>query len=740
VKFALIVEGSTRFTPFGVMKTIGGSSPSSARRILSIILVFALSSVPLAAQTLFTISNQVVVPITNYDAAACTGTGHDDAPAFNAAIAANTPNWWAAGTTYASGTVVMSGDGFLYASTINGNIGNNPAFGGNSGDWTQSGAPPNVIVTGAPIGATCNFSTTGALFYPCGNPNTGTHQTVPNVTFFFPGVTIIGTSAAELGCLAFTPATGSGFGNGKLVQTSYAGQTCILTVTPSDASAFNPGDWTEINGINLQAGGYPPNPAFFQYLHVLSSNSGTGQICFTEPLKHKYESTWPTYPAAGQISIGPATLFPMAPGWGQTISWQGTAANPLTIVGRGMTEQNLNSSLINVVGVDPTGITPQYEPFFPTASKNVLWQNVTYPSAALSNTSPFVYTEVDKDIENLDFEGGALGDVTMPSMSVNVSVNVRNPTLSTSFIKIIGTPYTFYGNNVTVAANGSVTAQLNIGADFGADRSFYCNACSFPTPTVTGSVVQLTGSGHATFTYASGVFTFPNADGPQDWAVPGANYFLGGSLGFGVFAAEDAAFQITDITQDATNTYIATTLTSPSLPTLPSSAALYLFPHQAPNLTCISCTGSPEALEWSLAPPGNPAYSYVNRTYSCANWPPPKYLVWGGLIQSTYDVTVADTTQTTLTAHSEDVPVVKSNGAAITYSPLINLKATGLRTVTPSGVTGLQSGDSITTPGADWFSSGFDQPAIVTGTNPSSDTPCLSINVTEQTNQQVAPF
>src|SRR5271167_640351 len=143
------------------------------------IALLLLLAVAAKAQSLFYIVDQTVVQITAYDANACTGTGHDDAPAFNAAIAANTPNWWAAGMTYAAGAVVMSGDGFLYTSTINSNTGNNPAFGGSSGDWTQSGTPPNVIITGAAVGATCNFSPTGALFYPCGNPNTGTHQTVP---------------------------------------------------------------------------------------------------------------------------------------------------------------------------------------------------------------------------------------------------------------------------------------------------------------------------------------------------------------------------------------------------------------------------------------------------------------------------------------------------------------------------------------------------------------------------------
>jgi hypothetical protein len=709
------------------------------RRGLWIALLLLLA-VAAKAQSLFYIVNQTVVQITAYDANACTGTGHDDAPAFNAAIAANTPNWWAAGMTYAAGAVVMSGDGFLYTSTINSNTGNNPAFGGSSGDWTQSGTPPNVIITGAAVGATCNFSPTGALFYPCGNPNTGTHQTVPNLTFFFPGVTIIGTSAAELGCLAFTPASGSGYGNGKLVQTVYPGTKCVTTITASDAANFLAGSWTALNGVNLQAGGYPPNPAFFEYLQVVSSNSGTGQICFSQALKNKYESTWPAYPTANQISIGPATLFPMAPGWAETIAWEGTAAQPLTIEGRGLNGQNLSFSLINVITVDPVASGGIYYPFFPTAAKNVLLQNVTYPSAALASTNPYAYMEVDKDVENLDIEGGTFGQLTVGSMSVNMSVNVVSPTLSTSMIKLVGSPLTFYGNNVTIAANGSVTSQLNLGpSGYGVSRSWYCNACSFPTPTAVGSAIILTGSGAATYTYSDGVFTIPNSSGPQAWAVPGANYFLGGNWLTTGHENEGSPFQITDITQDASNTYVATTLTGASLPTMPDAANLFLYAHPMPQLTCIGCTGSPEALEWSLAPPANPIYSYINRTYSCTSWPPAQFLAWGELIQSTYKVTVADSTQGALTAHAESVQTTNGAGAAATYGPLVNLKTAGTRTVTPSGVTGAQTGDSITSPGTNWFS-GKDFPAIVTGSNPSGDSPCLSINMTVQTNQQVQPF
>ena len=63
------------------------------RNILSVILALVLASTSLEAQTILTVTNQLVVPITNFDAAACTGTGHDDGPAFKSLISSIILNW-----------------------------------------------------------------------------------------------------------------------------------------------------------------------------------------------------------------------------------------------------------------------------------------------------------------------------------------------------------------------------------------------------------------------------------------------------------------------------------------------------------------------------------------------------------------------------------------------------------------------------------------------------------------------
>jgi hypothetical protein len=416
------------------------------------------------------------------------------------------------------------------------------------------------------------------------------------------------------------------------------------------------------------------------------------------------------------------------------ITWEGTASAPMTMIGRSMLTDGRDIAVKNAILNDPSGNTPPVT-MFVTASRHALLQNVTSTQTATTQI------QGDKEVEYFDIEGGSYGEmlITTSSGAYNFSVNTNDPTLSTTFASLISTGRYFVGNNV------NISEQFNIGGSVagGVASSFVCNLCNFLTPTASPIGVILTGSGAVTNSYGLvggfGTFTFPFSAGPLAWAVPGANYTFGGRFNLGQYS-QTAPFQITDISTDGTNTYVTTTLTAASLPTVPSSSNLFMNEHPLPSLTCTGCTGSPEALEWSLAPPGNPIYSYINRTYTCASWPPPEYDIWGQLIRATYNVTVADATQGALTAHVQDVSTVNGAGAAATYSPLINLLETGTRTVTPSGVTGAQPGDSITSPGTNWFSNGFDQPAIVTGSNPSGDSPCLSVNVTVQTNQQVVPF
>src|SRR5262249_2068458 len=117
-----------------------------------------------------------------------------------------------------------------------------------------------------------------------------------------------------------------------------------------------------------------------------------------------------------------------------------------------------------------------------------------------------------------------------------------------------------------------------------------------------------------TYTMSNGIITVPNTVGALRWAVPGNNLMWQGAY------SSEKAFTIVDVSQDASNTYVKTSLTG-GFPTVPptSDGRLFIMVHPAPKFTCSNCTGSPDALDLSQAPGGAPIYSYSKRTYTGAN-------------------------------------------------------------------------------------------------------------------------
>jgi hypothetical protein len=202
----------------------------------------------------------------------------------------------------------------------------------------------------------------------------------------------------------------------------------------------------------------------------------------------------------------------------------------------------------------------------------------------------------------------------------------------------------------------------------------------------------------------NGVIIIPNSQGPAAWAVPGTNLMWAGAY------ETETAFQVVDVTQEATNTYVKTNLSGgfPQVPTY--GTALYMRVHPAPKFTCSTCTGSEDAMDLSQAPAGAPIYSYSKRTYNgsvVGNAPPTK--LWGKLVSMKLNVATPYTgtaNSATLNVTGQFIyPTILANGATYQYVPVIDLKSAGSRVVTPSSVTGQSSGDSnLSVPEAIWFS------------------------------------
>src|SRR5271163_4846206 len=463
-----------------------------------------------------------------------------------------------------------------------------------------------------------------------------------------------------------------------------AGSSCVVMVEPGQESRFPAGSWVEATGIDLMGWGYPPNAAVYEFLQIKSR--GSGQICFTGPLKNSYSSSYPHYghtaqDCGGSGCGGPATLYKLDPGWNVSFELRGGMWNyskQLYFLGRSIT---LSDVTMGGAGSNC---------FAPSVSQSVIINNLQEPTCEM---------EVDKLIETLTFNGGSLGKVTIQSPSpVNLLLNqVKLGILN-------GTPQN------TVCEHASI-GTLAGGSVFGANTSFIGRDCEIHNIRplgVQGNIVN--GKG---WSVNKGIFTNSLSFGPVHWAVPGAKIFFTGAFDY-----EGFSFLVTDLNQSGQFVNVYTTL-SEGVPSLPTSAGrLIVLPDPYPRWSCFHCTGSVDAVDYSQDGAQNaPLYTYSNRIYTCqANMlavqsqnprvpvidinSAPRVNVWGALLYLNVDVVVPDTSQTGsslfhVTAQYDNFPTISNTAIVEKFGPVVNLKFAGIRSVTPTAVTGAKPRDNL---------------------------------------------
>jgi hypothetical protein len=171
-----------------------------------------------------------------------------------------------------------------FGASCNGSGNDNAAFTAFN-SWAKSWQISNsgLIELDIPSGSVCTFSSTGES----GN-------------WFARGIKslLVVGSGATTGSRA-TLSDNNGAGNGfflggfgivadkvhsSRVATVAAGANIVTLLTPGESSRFKVGNWALISGLDMMGYGYPPNPAFFEYVQITAINSGTGAITFAAPL------------------------------------------------------------------------------------------------------------------------------------------------------------------------------------------------------------------------------------------------------------------------------------------------------------------------------------------------------------------------------------------------------------------------------------------------------------------------
>jgi hypothetical protein len=466
---------------------------------------------------------------------------------------------------------------------------------------------------------------------------------------------------------------------------------------------FTVGRYALITGYDLQGMwkapyGYPSNPHFFEYVKITGKDPATGTITFEAPLVHSYKSTWPNYNTGNQYEVdsgGPATLYALPANWDTEVEYRG-----LTI-SQEQFQTYAPGKSITYRDVTFTGQACG----IPT--NNLIWQ-------AINTDMSTCIMEVDKLIGTIAFDNVAIYDINFQSSSTNL-VSIKNSNIR----------HALQGTPKRAVISDSQIALFKPGAfAYGRSDEVICSNCVI-------SQLQPAGVSAPVYPISAGVITIPNTEGAVPWAVPGTNLMWRGDMG------SQTGFQVVDITQDDTNTYVRTNLEG-GIP-VTDAATHRVRVHPAPKFTCTNCTGNPDVVDLSQAPAGAPLYSYSKRTYTGSlNGAAPVFEMWGKVSSIKYNVItpytgVRATLGMNVISQFNRYRTIKANGAMFDYGPSINLKIAGERVVTPSGVTGAKPGDGgLSVPEAVWFTGRQDQgPAMWAdvGSESSSVWPTISIEI-----------
>ncbi len=514
----------------------------------------------------------------------------------------------------------------------------------------------------------------------------------------------------------------SGSGCSARLQTANSGATTV-TLTSASLSAgyvsrFAIGDWVMFGGIDTQGEwqyscGFPMNQHYFEWRQITNINVGTGAITIDRPLTNTYLDTWPSYnsgnpPGPGTCggeqadNGGPATIWKVGfagAEWSNVAEFRGLTFDN----GSGQIyAQMRNVTYRNVTFTGPQGAIPT--------------QNETWACYNCTWTDGAAEVEVDKLIGTIIFDNSTLYRMDFQSSSIN-SLIMNNSTISGAL----------YGTPKSSTITDSTFGILRIGAyAYGVSTgSIVCTRCNVTTYEQ-GGIAQ-DSRNPSSWTMSGGVITFANSTvagaGPiSRIMVPGANvrfqtnnYPFGWNIG--------PTFQVLSITQDATNTYVQTSLagSQPTISNFPAATYVMFLSQSVPSFTCIDCTGDPTMLVQDStrgAPANLPPQSWGKYDFApTSHGDNFGWNMWGALTSISINVTQAFTGsgdgELRLSEFNNIFLVDRTDYSSVTYGPTINTKVAGERIVTPSGVTcngspGACSGDTnLTWPTNGWLQDGI---------------------------------
>lgn len=498
------------------------------------------------------------------------------------------------------------------------------------------------------------------------------------------------------------------------------------TITQSDMLVYTAGTTAIMSSLDMQGFG-DPNHFNWELVTITNVDTGTGFITISSPLRDRYLSTSPLY-NAGDAGLhtdcgGPATLYMLDASWDSSIKFSGiqffAPGGAINALARTMTFQGV-TWISNLLSISRG----------PNLSSNDV---CTLDACDFTGCS----LEADKTINQMNIINGTTGHV----------IEFQSASIKNLFVDSTCTIDQLRGTARNSVVNGAVTT-LSLGPTaYGRADSFKSTGGVFGTiapNSVVDSIIP-----NANFACTNGVITVINY--LPRWAIPSTWMTLQGP------AESETAFTVTSGAGDgspnvaAINTVIGTNLSGSTWPGVPlqGGTALSVMVHPAPSATFVGCTGCDDAVDLSNAgAQGKPIYSYSKRSYTAATLvnsiSGPR--LWGRLVSVKVTVGVAFTTSGALNLKifgQFAAGALDPNNSNTSWNLTVDLKTTGVRTITPGLVTttAVGSADSLgSAPGAIWFV-GRQAPFIsgsITGGDPG--TIVIEVQTDQQFQQSKAPL
>jgi len=476
-------------------------------------------------------------------------------------------------------------------------------------------------------------------------------------------------------------ATGAFFANGKV------GDTSITLITHANASVFTPGNWMCLAAMETMGYGYPPNPYYFEYQQILSSNSSTGVIVLGDsfnnistPLRNSYLSTYPAY-ANGMN--GPAYAYCMDPSWGTETEWHGLA------VDQGNNQVYGSQKKLTFINCRFVSSSAGSQGYAPSATKEL---------KMIGGKNGDMLVEVDKCVELAEFKNIEMKQVLFQSS-----------TTQKCLIDGCSIPQGINGTPKNIIVRDTDAGLFKFGPNYGATETVLVENSRLGSIGYNGA----TGCTLASITsITNGVIKIVNGNqsgaNPIPFLMPGSKGFFSnyqnGVDNYGL------PFAVLSITADSSYTYYQTTLPAvlPTWNTTPYSNPDRIVPHPCQSVTFINVSGCPQATWMSSAPPARPAFEYSKLTYFGSMPQNGTNLLrgynWGNLSKLTINVRKAYSGATSPAVANVAGIVTTSSYTANYYYVNIDLTQAGLRTITPTTINGALGNDVLgSAPGNIWF-------------------------------------